>query len=57
MWAALAPVLKVLLQAILPFLWEKLNAPTIAEDSVSDPVLRKLLRERVREARRSGTAG
>jgi hypothetical protein len=55
MWAALAPVIKILVQALLPFLWEKLNAPDTLEDSQPATALRDALRERVRNSRGDGS--
>jgi hypothetical protein len=55
MWAALAPVLKVILQALMPFIWEKVNAPDTLEDSGDVRELRDALRQRVRDSRGDGS--
>jgi len=53
--AALAPIIKLILEAIFGIVWEKANEPTTVVDADSDPDLTARLRDRVR--REKGSAG
>jgi hypothetical protein len=49
LWAAFRPVLQLILEALIPFLWEK--AQKTAEDSQSDQALSDRLHTRINATR------
>ena len=55
LWPALQPIIAAIMQAVLPFLWEKLNAPNTAEIAGRNSALDQLWTDGLHGNKTSGS--